>query len=231
MNTETFKSSEKIWILEDDEDCNFIYSQLLDVRYQTRYFSRIEDFILAIKEEPKDILPDLLLADLMLEDGNFLNFLSEYSDDKIFDLDFIVSSRIDDIDTFRFCYNEGAMDFLTKPINKNELLVKVENVLKKRREKGLQTIIPGHDKSIIIDGISIPNLTTKQIQLLALFVKNDERKIDRKGILATVWGGTSVHPKTIDVHLYNLRRKIRDFGFIIKSEGGGAWVLLKEKVL
>ncbi|MFT6604360.1 MAG: DNA-binding response OmpR family regulator, partial [Bacteriovoracaceae bacterium] len=80
-----------------------------------------------------------------------------------------------------------------------------------------------------LDGLEIAGLTSKQTQLLSLFITSNERKINRTDILNKVWDSNNVHPKTIDVHLYNLRRKLDPFGYIIRSEGGGAWSLISNK--
>ena len=81
-----------------------------------------------------------------------------------------------------------------------------------------------------LDGHEIESLTSKQKQLLSLFLSSPGRVVSRDDILEQVWGDTSVHPKTVDVHLYNLRRKLNEFGYIIRSEGGGRWSLISDKI-
>jgi DNA-binding winged helix-turn-helix (wHTH) protein len=60
-------------------------------------------------------------------------------------------------------------------------------------------------------------------------LKSPVRSVNRKDILKKVWGATSVHPKTVDVHLYNLRRKLDPLGFQITSHGPGQWKLLQKE--
>ena len=59
---------------------------------------------------------------------------------------------------------------------------------------------------------------------------SSDRCISRTDILEKVWGKTSVHPKTVDVHLYNLRRKLHAYGYMIRSDGGGKWSLLSDRI-
>jgi DNA-binding response OmpR family regulator len=218
-----------LWILEDDKGCRFVYEQTLDHRYKTQYFEKLEDFHKALSElsTGKRERPAMIIADLMLNDGNFLHHLTN-ADESVSALPFIVVSSIDDIDALRLCFREGALDYLTKPFKKNELLVKIENAL-----AGLKPPAAGDsplDKVIVVDGVEIRELTAKQMQLLSLFVESSDRTVTREQILLKVWGDTSVHPKTVDVHLYNLRRKISGFGFIIRSDGGGRWTLMPDRL-
>jgi DNA-binding response OmpR family regulator len=220
-------NGKSLWLLEDDKGCQFVYEQTLDHRYTTRYFERLDDFVNALESTPRNELPQMIVADLMLGDGNFLNFLTNQKDSNILNIPFIIVSSIDDIDALRFCFKEGALDYLTKPFKKNELLVKIENVLSgSSRPRAIEA---GH-KSVNLDGNDVQNLTAKQKQLLALFLESHDRSITRNDILERVWGSTNVHPKTVDVHLYNLRRKLHSFGYMIRSEGGGRWALLSDRL-
>ena len=214
-----------IWILEDDKGCQFVYEQILKNNFETTYFENIKKFKESYKskvEDEKDVKPDMIIADLMLNDGNFLNFLSNDFHGKLgHDVPFIVVSSDDDIESLRLCFKEGANDYITKPFKKNELLVKIETILKTRNRFG-RTV----RTQVEIDGVEIEGLTTKQQKLLSLFLNNTERAATRDVIMEKVWGSTAVLPKTIDVHLYNLRRKLQPYGYMIKSIGGGSWRLL-----
>ncbi len=217
-----------IWILEDDKGCQFVYEQILKNSFKTTYFENIKRF----KESYEKIInkssyekPAMIIADLMLNDGNFLSFLTgEYHGELGEDIPFIVVSSDDDLDSLRLCFKEGATDYITKPFRKNELLVKIEAILRNKKVVG-KPLSP----HVSVDGVTIEGLTGKQKKLLALFNSQQDRVVDRDLILDKVWGDTSVHPKTLDVHLYNLRRKLTPYGLIIKSLGGGRWTLLNSE--
>ena len=223
--------NKSLWILEDDEDILRLYEEIFGFRYQTKFFSSLKKF----EEEFRNIslnkikAPSLILADLKLSDGNLLNFLHDLGRESTkICIPFFVVSAIDDIDVLRFCLKEGVVDYLVKPIKKNELLIKIENALYGMGHS--QSLLDGAQKALNLDGVKIGNLTSKQMQVLSLFMQSPTRSVHRKDILKKVWGETTVHPKTVDVHLYNLRRKLGGHGFLIRAEGGGKWSLLPERV-
>jgi DNA-binding response OmpR family regulator len=216
---------QSIWILEDDKGCRFVYEQTLDYRYQTTYFSSLEEFKVSLQDNTRQ-RPSLIIADIMLQDGNFINFLRSDECEELLSIPFIVVSSIDDIDALRFCFREGALDYITKPFKKNELLVKIENIVNGYHQGHMWA----NQKSLRLDGQEVKNLTSKQLQLLSLFIKSPERSITRDDILKGVWGDTTVHPKTVDVHLYNLRRRLGAHGYHIRSEGGGRWSLQSDRL-
>ena len=102
-------NSKKIWILEDDNGCQFVHEQTLVDKYLIKFFRGISSF----REELKSNVerPSLLIADLNLEDGNFMSFLNSDEANSIFKIPFIIVSSIDDADALRFCFAEGAIDF------------------------------------------------------------------------------------------------------------------------
>lgn len=212
-----------IWILESDRGQQIMYEQVLEDVCTTRFFDTINEFDEFFVLN-RDETPFMLISELNLSDGSLLNFLTADKRGLQRSFPFMVVSGEDDLDSMRLCQEEGAFDYLVKPVNKNELTFKIENVLKQAK-KIKKKIRP----TVRLDGQEIAGLTSKQIQLLSLFIDSQERKISRGDILERVWDSNNVHPKTIDVHLYNLRRKLHPFGYIIRSEGGGAWSLISDR--
>jgi len=218
-------TNKTVWVLEDDPLCNKIYDQVLSKEFNLVHMDTIAEF--KEKITTKDIeRPLIIIVDLILKDGNFLDFITyEKAILSKFDVPYIVVSGIDDIDILRFCFKEGTWDYLTKPFSKTELLAKIEIILRDSRK-----ITKSLKSSVVYNGLEIQNLTSKQSKLLNLFISSDDGVVNRDNIMTTVWGTTTVNPKTVDVHLYNLRRKIKDYGLVIKSEGDGKWSLLTERV-
>lgn len=127
-----------------------------------------------------------------------------------------------DASALRTYFQFGAKDLLIRPFGPIELMVKVENILQNKNFD-----IPYLTDNLILklDGKKVKDLTIKQAQLLSLFLKSPDRTARRDDIKQSVWQNIAIHPKTIDVHLYNLRRKLAGYGYMIKSMGEGRWTL------
>ena len=217
----------EVWILDNDQRLHTSYKKILNFRYRTRFFFSLEDFADSFYKESYKC--SFLIAELILKDGNFLDFLGKLKNKGFFKVPTFIISSVDDLDVMRFCFKEGVIDYLTKPFKPNELLIKIENIFKKEDSKPLT--YEGQERDVTINGKQVKNLTLKQLQVLSLFLKSPVRCVNRKDILKKVWGSTSVHPKTVDVHLYNLRRKLNPIGFQINSKGPGRWALVQKEAL
>ncbi len=220
MNT-LFSEGKTIWILEENAEMVGMYREILDLRYDTNFFRSLEDLLLQLNRGASK-RPDLIIAELKVGKDNIMKFLPKLRDGELSCTPFVVISSVQDLDAIRFCFDNGVTDYLVKPVVKNEVLIKIENALVGRG----RTILGMERRELSLDGVKIDNLTSKQIQVLSLFLNSPSRVVNRTDILDKVWGNTTVHPKTVDVHLYNLRRKLQDYGYLIRSEGGGRWILL-----
>lgn len=113
-------------------------------------------------------------------------------------------------------FNLGGDDYITKPFSINELLARVRAVLKRVKlyesgegvtEVGSITI-DDESKQAFVDGKPV-TLTKKELEILRLLITSPGIVYTRETILSRVWEpDTYVLPRTVDVHIARLRRKL-----------------------
>ena len=106
----------------------------------------------------------------------------------------------------------GADDYLTKPFEIIELLVRVESVLR-RYHKTEQVLTEGDlvvdtaSRTVTKKGETI-SLTKKEFDLLLLFVRNKNIALYRETIYERIWGGEYMgDSRTVDLHVQRMRKK------------------------
>jgi DNA-binding response OmpR family regulator len=221
----------RIWVLEDDPGVQFVYQEILDFRYELLMHSTVQDLHRSLTDDARPT-PDLLIADLRLPDQSFLGFLDSENGRSLGSINYMVVSSIDDVDALRHCFNRGALDYLTKPFGKGELIVKLERILEKRVATEIATDIELDPNTQILSssgGMSV-QLTNKEFQLLSLFLGSKTRTLTRSDMLVSIWGLAASNSKALDVHLHNLRKKVAPIGLKIVFNPPNEYSLLSDRM-
>lgn len=120
-------------------------------------------------------------------------------------------------------FKTGAYTLL--PINTPKEIIQFHvKKLDKEIWKNLNSFDP-YEGVCYLFGTKIEGLTKKEIQLLKLFVMKDDYSISKDIVVKTIWKDILVNSKTLDVHFYNLRRKLSPYGIKIKLKRRGEWQL------
>ena len=113
----------------------------------------------------------------------------------------------------------GAIDYMTKPFNSDELLVRVQNILKLYAEKAAgnkrvknyvvkNLVLSPDTREVIVNNQKI-ELSQKEFELLCYLVENKRIVLSREKILEKVWGYDYFgDTNVVDVYIHALRDKI-----------------------
>ena len=197
----------KILIVEDEEAiANLIRMNLVKAGYQCETASDGEEAANAIQERTFD----LILLDIMLPKLNGYEVL-EYA--KTVDTPVIFLTAMGETQQKVKGLKLGAEDYIEKPFEIPELLARVETVLRryKKTERKLRflDIEIDTDSRVVTQNGHTVDLTTKEYELLLLFLRNRNRALYRETIYENVWGGEySGTGRTVDLHVQRLKKKL-----------------------
>ena len=153
---------------------------------------------------------DLILLDIMLPkiDGfEIMNYIKELKIPVIF------ITAVSNVDNKVKGLKLGAEDYITKPFDIQELLARVEVVLRRNNKTSDKIVY----KNIEIDITShtvkkddkIVDLTKKEFDLLLLFLKNKNVALYREVIYERIWGDEFFgDTRTVDLHIQRIRKKL-----------------------
>lgn len=209
-------SKNRILIVEDEEAIAKMISMNLKVsNYDTKIFYDGEEAAQSLLEDSKY---DLALLDVMLPGKDGFELLEIM---KVYKIPVIFLTAKDDVASKIQGLKGGAEDYIVKPFEILELLVRVEKVLE-RANKLEGTLIIGDveinlkEHVVYKDGQEIV-LKPMEFQLLAVLAKNKNIAISRENLLKMVWGTEYYgETRTVDVHIGQLRKKL-DLGDKIKT--------------
>ncbi len=216
----------KIAVLEDDIDIReLIAIQLNKAGLDSVQFEKISECRNFLEKD----LPHLLILDLMLPDGDGLDFCKILrNNEKTKNLPIIIltakSEEIDKILGLEF----GADDYITKPFSQRELIARIKSVLRRSNlssneipeNKNPGIIINKEKYEVLVDNKKI-DLTTTEFKILKLLCEKKGWVFSRNQILDYLWGNDKiVIDRTIDVHIKNLREKLGPIGSSIKNIRG-----------
>ncbi len=199
--------NERILIMEDDEAIlKLLNTNLKIAGYQTTCARDGEEALSSLQSQAFDIaLLDIMVPKIdgfelfpFLQQKNIpVIFLSAKAD---------VSSRVQGL-------KMGAEDYMVKPFDILELLVRIEKVLERhtptQKTYALNNILLD-DNSHTVTKNNVPiSLKPMEYDLLKIFVKHPGMIFSRETLLKRVWGDAFIgETRTVDVHVASLRKKL-----------------------
>ena len=206
-----------------------------------RYQLKVEDFEVFIEKTGKTGMemiknqePDLILLDVGLPDIDGFELCANLRSDEITkDYPIIMlTARAEDSDRIEGL-KLGADDYITKPYNVEELILRIRNLLKrteKYKENG--SILKVKDMSIDFNkrevqiNRKIIDLTFSEYQILIMLAEKLGNIVHKKEINKKIFNiSEDVDSRTVDTHIHSLRKKINSSGCLINTIRSVGFVL------
>ena len=213
-----------ILIVEDDK---IVAKQLGKLLTSEKYSC---DIAFGFKEAQKCIDENsygLILLDWNLGDGDGLELLKEIREFEIKTPVFMLSANAE-IDDRVAVLDSGADDYLCKPYSNVELLARMRALLRRESPEKTLNIVIGDVtldtalREVFVSGENA-NLTTAEFDLLELFMQNANQVLTRYQLSEHInkdnYGVK--HSNLVDVHIKNLRKKLKNKDFILTIRGVG----------
>ena len=165
---------------------------------------------------------DLIILDLMLPDGDGLEFYEENLKNKTT----LILTAKDDEDVISSSLDAGVEDYIIKPFRSKELLSRINKILKRNKDNEIITV-----ENITLDvsagRIFVNNneviLTSLEYRILLLLFQNLNRIVTRDILIDRIWdiSGKYVNDNTLTVYIKRIREKLGNDNIIKTIKGIG----------
>lgn len=227
---------EKVLVIDDDEKITSMLRRSLAFEGYTVFTANhgMDGLKQILEHDPDVIILDVMMPQLdgwevvrrIREGGTTIPVLMLTAKDEIAD-------RVKGLDN-------GADDYLVKPFALEELLARIRVLLRRKTaEKAeqatnrlqYQDVFMDLDTREVFRGGQLIELTTKEFELLHLFMQNPKRVLSRDVIMEKIWGyDYSGESNVLEVYIALLRQKTEGHGHkrIIQTVRGAGYVLRGE---
>jgi DNA-binding response OmpR family regulator len=206
-------STARVLIVEDDDDVRLMVRAAIERAGMEVVEARDgrEGLRRFYETEPGLVVLDIRMPEL---DGwQVLERIRELSDTPIL----VLSANDGELDKVRGL-REGADDYLTKPFGRQELIARIEALLRRAASDGrpvevladglLEIDLPQRRVTILDREVA---LTPTEFKLLTAFVRSPDRVLSRDQLIAAVWGDAGARsPDQVKLYVGYVRRKLLD---------------------
>src|SRR5688572_3864186 len=167
----------------------------------------------------KKLNPDICILDIMLPNKDGFTIADEIRDlnEEVPIIFLTAKTQTEDVVKG---FNMGGNDYIRKPFSMEELIARIQNLLRNKGEQS--TKIQGDkvdigkynfqlNRQVLSNGSEDRKLSYRESELLKLLYENRDRIIDRKDILNLLWGNDSFfNSRNLDVYITKLRSYLRE---------------------
>ncbi len=198
----------KILVVEDDDSLLNLYRIVLEKQGYKALLAHHG-------EEAWDIMEnehvDLILTDILMPVMDGFQFLRSVRD--VFpEMPILMITAKDDFASKSMGFTLGADDYMTKPVNMQEMVLRIRALLRRSniisaKKLTIHNTLLDYDSMTVSHGEKSVMLTPKEFQLLYKLLSYPNKIFTRKQLMDEIWGVESQSDtQTIDVHINRLRR-------------------------
>ena len=200
----------RILLVEDNED----YRRLLRIHltragYQVSEAGNGDEALEVLEKESIQ----LIIADIMMPGIDGFELTRQLRSAN-YNMPILIVSAKNTIDDKREGFRDGADDYMTKPINMDEMLLRVEALLRRAKLSG-ETKLTVEGCTLDEDQLTVTwegqeiELRQKEFQVLYTLLSHPGKIFTRQNLMDDIWGfETETDPRTVDVHIRRLREKL-----------------------
>ena len=204
----------KILLVEDDPNLGFVIKDSLTVKgYSvTHCINGLEAERMIYKEKF-----DMYLLDVMMPKKDGFTLAKEIRDKKDDTPIIFLTAKEMQEDKLKG-FTVGGDDYITKPFNFDELIMRMESILKRskpaipdQKEFAVGKYILKADELKLLNGDETSSLTKKEAALLEYLVKHVNHPVRREDMLVKIWKDDSYFAgRSMDVYITKLRKYLKE---------------------
>lgn len=201
----------KILVVEDDNELNRLFCRTL---VRNGYVALgTQDAVQALEILEKEAV-DLIISDVMMPEMDGFEFVRQLRDAKM-TLPVMMITAKSDIKDKQSGFLSGADDYMVKPVDLQEMLLRVQALLRRAKSVSERRLSFGdtklqYDIWMVEDNQGSQILPQKEFQLLYKLLSYPGQIFTRQQIMDDIWGPEGyVDSHTLDVHISRLRERFK----------------------
>ena len=202
----------KILVVEDDKNLRKLIVTCLEKANYTVFDTKNGEEALELMDRQ---YVDLIVTDIMMPEMNGYELIKELRDAN-YNTPILIITAKEDIEDKRVGFSLGADDYMVKPINIDELIMRVKSLLKRSNQANEKKIKIGdveldYDKLEIRKKDKVYQLTQKEFYLIYKMLSTPDTIFKRQDLIEEIWGLENESDfRTVDVHIKRLREKLEE---------------------
>lgn len=222
-----------ILVVEDDKNLRkLITTYLQRNKYNTYEATNGEEALNVLDQS----YIDLIVSDIMMPKMDGYELIKSLREAK-YDVPILIITAKSEIEDKKEGFLLGADDYMVKPIDIEEMLLRVQVLLRRSKsasEKKMQIgdLLLNYNQLSVIKKDKVYNLAQKEFYLLYKLLSTPNTIFTRQELIEEVWGLESDSDyRTVDVHIKRIREKMKDVDEfeIVTIRGIGYKAIIHEK--